>query len=185
MLCICLCPRALLAAGCTASFQEPPASLWVPWAFPASPLPEPMASVCLSAGDAGQAAASSPPSEGAPLLQRALVAQTPPLFPAAESCQPWLPSQKAAQVGNISSYCPGPGDGELSSAGLGRGDQGDAACSKGGLEKGAQGRGEICKALNYAPLTKNNGGACSSCDIGVVLPACPRGWLCHFVPSKD
>lgn len=39
-----------------------------------------------------------PPFEGAPLVRRGSVAQTRLLFPAAESCQPWLPSQKAAPV---------------------------------------------------------------------------------------
>lgn len=61
-----------------------------------------------------------PPFEGAPLVQRGCAAQMRLLFPAAESCQPWLPAQKAALLQNISSYCLSPGDGDPSSAGAGR-----------------------------------------------------------------
>lgn len=62
-----------------------------------SPLTKPRASVCISVPHPQQADAL-PPFEGAPLVQRGSVAQTRPLFPAAESCQPWLSSQKAALV---------------------------------------------------------------------------------------
>lgn len=60
--------------------------------------------VCVPVSDPQQAAAL-PPSEGAPLVRRGCAAQTGLLFPAAESCQAWLPSQKAALLQNISSYC--------------------------------------------------------------------------------
>lgn len=72
--------------------------------FSLSPLARPRASVCVSVSDPQQADAL-PPSEGAPLVRRGHAAQMGLLFPAAESCQAWLPSQKAALLQNISSYC--------------------------------------------------------------------------------
>lgn len=72
--------------------------------FSLAPLARPRASVCVPVSDPQQAAAL-PPSEGAPLVRRGCAAQTGLLFPAAESCQAWLPSQKAALLQNISSYC--------------------------------------------------------------------------------
>lgn len=98
MLCICRCPGALLAAGCTACFPRT-RRLLLSWScgLSHSPLTKPGASVCISVSDPQQADAL-PPFEGAPLVQRGSVTQTRLLFPAAESCQAWLSSQKAALV---------------------------------------------------------------------------------------
>ena len=63
-----------------------------------SPLTQPRVSGCVSSRDPRWADAS-PPSEGAPRVQRGSAAQTRLLFRAAQSCQAWLSSQKAALVG--------------------------------------------------------------------------------------
>lgn len=98
MLRICPCPWASLAlVAPLASSNKALASSLGPVVFLIPLSLKPRASVCISFSDPQQADAL-PPFEGAPLVQRGSVAQTHLLFPAAESCQAWLSSQKAVLV---------------------------------------------------------------------------------------